>query len=73
MPAADRTVKDRDGAPTTASLTAVFAYVDVAAAATGGSAFKAGQFVGRGLLVVLVVLVVVSVVRRLKARSNPGG
>jgi uncharacterized membrane protein len=56
-----------------AAITAVFAYVDVAAAATGGSAFKAGQFIGRGLLVVLVVLVVVSIVRRVRARSNTGG
>jgi uncharacterized membrane protein len=94
MPAADRTVKDRDGAPTTASLepsweaihmktsllaiftaaiTAVFAYVDAAAAATGGSAYRAGQVAGKVFLVVLVVLVVLSVVRRVKARSNTEG
>jgi membrane protein implicated in regulation of membrane protease activity len=56
-----------------AALTAVFAYVDVAAAATGSSAFNAGQVAGKVFLAVLVVLVVVSVVRRAKARSNHEG
>jgi uncharacterized membrane protein len=54
----------------TAALTAVFAYVDVAAAATGGSAYNAGQLAGRAVLVVLAVLVVVALVRRLRTRSN---
>jgi hypothetical protein len=51
-----------------ATITAVFACVDVAAAATGGSAFKAGQIAGRAVLVVLAVLLVVALVRRVRAR-----
>ena len=53
-----------------AAILAVFVYVDVAAAATGGSAFKAGQVAGKVFLAVLAVLVVVALFRRLRARSN---
>jgi hypothetical protein len=54
-----------------AALTAVFAYVDVAAAASG--AYSAGQIAGKVFLAVLAVLVVVALVRRVRARSNAEG
>jgi hypothetical protein len=51
-----------------AALSAVFAYVDVAAAASG--AYSAGQVAGKGFLAVLAVLLVVALVRRVRTRSN---
>jgi hypothetical protein len=49
----------------------VFAYFDFVVTASG--AYSAGQVAGKVFLVVLAVALVVSVVRRLRARSNPGG
>jgi hypothetical protein len=54
-----------------AALTAVFAYVDVAAASSG--AYSAGQVAGKVTLAVLAVLLVVALVRRVRARSNTEG